>query len=142
MPRIIGRPDPGDQTIPWMGTVELLKDVRITETSKGARFWNAFGAYEKATKKGGQNKAVAMSAGYPISKYLPMWSKGTLLFVVGKIVDDEFNTKRTGKPQFKLDVKFCIEQIDYNAAIAQQTMQGYEESTVSDGNDYFPPPTF
>lgn len=144
--RMLGKPDQGEREIPWIGTIELLKDARITRTSGGAVFWNAFGAYKKARQKGEESKAIGLSAGIPVSRFLHEWKKGTILFVAGKVVDDEFQTRQQGKPVFKIQVEFCIEQPDYYTMynVAPQ-LSSYEKSSSAPRDEfqgYIPPPTF
>ena len=143
--RMLGKPDQGESEIPWIGTIELLKDSRRTQTSGGAVFWNGFGAYKKAREKGGESKAIGLSAGFPVAKMFHEWKKGTILFVAGKVVDDEYQTRQTGKPQFKIQVEFCIEQPDYHAMYTQQLPVSTYEQNSRQSNDYqgyVPPPTF
>ena len=89
---------------------------------------------------------IGLSAGIPVSRFLHEWKKGTILFVAGKVVDDEFQTRQQGKPVFKIQVELCIEQPDYYTMynVAPQ-LSSYEKSSSAPRDDfqgYIPPPTF
>ena len=62
--RLHGKPMDPASGYPWLGTVKLLKDSRVSTTKTGRKQWRGFGAFESTGKReGGNNVTVGMSTG-------------------------------------------------------------------------------
>ena len=87
---------------PWIGTIELFeRQPSYTDESGGAVFGMDLEPIKESREKGGESKAIGLSAGFPVAKNASRMEKGNDSFCMGKVVDDEYQTKQTGKPQPK-----------------------------------------
>lgn len=140
MSRIVGNPINKSQNgYPWLGTITLLKDSRVTTMKNGKKQWRGFGTFEKAEKgdRSGKN-AVGLTTGLDsaLASKLIDFPKGTVLFVVGSMVKSDYWTQQNGHDTYELVVEFVHDQHDYHAAV--NTTGESDASVDAYGNDYDP----
>jgi hypothetical protein len=143
MSRIIGKPIDPQNGYPWVGTVTLLKDSRVTTMKNGKKQWKGFGAFEKSAKgdRSGKN-AVGLTTGFDsdLADRLIDWPKGTRLFVQGAMVKSDYWTQKNGTDSYELVVEYVHDQHDYHAAqndaLDKEAFDGVSEDEY--GNSYDP----
>lgn len=140
--RLHGKPMDPASGYPWLGTVKLLKDSRVSTTKTGRKQWRGFGAFESTGKReGGNNVTVGMSTGlnFDLADKLIDWPKGTVLLVVGEMKYSDYWTQRNGVQSYELVVDFVHDQHDYHAAqndaLDEAAFGGTEDAY---GNSYDP----
>ena len=144
MPRITSKPILQENGYPCAAVVRLTKDAQIRTTQSGKKMWTANAQFEKRPKGSNDTRVYIEMSVFDLgennnlaSKLIP-WEKGTLLFVFGDIVRDEYWTQRSGKESFKLVPMFVLAQPDYAEAMRQagDTAGNYERETASEaGSD-------
>lgn len=147
MPRITAKPILQENGYPCAAVVRLCNDAQIKELSDGKKMWTAYAQLERRPKTSNDmrvytNMFVADGAynNNLASKLLP-WEKGTILFVFGDIILDEYWTERNGKESYKLVPAFVLAQPDYAEAMRQasNTARNYESNTAqqAEHDDFF-----
>lgn len=138
MPRITAKPILQENGYPCAAIVRLCKDAQIKELNDGKKMWTAYAQLEKRPKNSNDMRVYTNMSVFDgadndnlASKLLP-WAKGTMLFVFGDIVRDEYWTERSGKDSYKLVPMFVLEQPDYAEAMRQasNTAKSYERNTA------------
>lgn len=143
MPRITGKPIIQENGYPCAAVIRLVKDAQMRATKTGKKMWTANAQLEKRPKGSTDTRVYINMNVYDnadndnlASKLLP-WEKGTLLFVFGDIVQDDYWTQRTGKESYKLVPAFVLAQPDYAEAMRSSTNYEHDTAQASEHDEFF-----
>lgn len=137
--RIISTPKRKDNGFPFIGTVTLLKDSEIRQPKDGLYIWQGFGRVERVPKgEFDSSVTYSISAMKPLSTMLVAWPKGTVLFIAGSMVKDDYWTKREGHEVYKLIAEFVMTQKDYAAELRMAASSGGDDDDGVSSIEYDP----